>query len=520
MKNNVFTNLKVRSHRWLAISTAVLACTAALSVKAETKDEEIARLKARIKELQSEVAKAKTTKPAASKTVKSGQSSHELATPAIVASVVKGGPVSQEVQDALQKKAEQLNIKSAADPKAVNEFNDAMLKAVEESSKLGSSTMPKVFLIHRNAVPATTTTASGLFEKSDYGTGNLLGLTQGDRAKEHTHVFSSILSSLHLRESLDNSKPFQMTVSPEVLKNGGTLADAVFAVDNPDAQDKESDFATFNYTNNRLTHAEGWKAKGVLYLPMAMASTDGRIMSPLNYLPLMGNSSWAIFYPAFRFERDTSKDNTPAPINTLDLLLGADFNFYGNNPADATAENYKADWDNFNFVIHAAAGAHTTFAFDKIEPLWELTATPVAHAGGMNLNAYNQNPHGDAATNGMLLHKVIARLTGTATKNVQDTMDGKKGDSAMPIGYDIGFAIRPETDNRFWSKTEFKAHYEGQWDTQKSNAYHHLFTASLTLPTVGSETSDAGFAISYRRGDDLTSFEKVDEIDVSLKVRF
>lgn len=563
--NKVPLTPKARAATWLATLSALFAFSGGTAVRADSKDDEIAKLKAQIAEQKAEIAalrkkpKEKAAAQASPPAAKPLQSTHAIAGKGMIKAAVTGD-FSEEEKKLVQKGLKAIGAKE--DPKeqqkAREQLDADMLKMVDQTKK---PTNPKLFLIHRNVLPAAREPSNQeldlgdkghtIFETHGYLTGKLLGIKRGDGTVDPSRVqkdnnttfgrffdtlggltqsdrervhWGSIGNSIRIRESLDNIKAFQMTVNEDILAAGGSPADAVFAISNAEVQDKESDFASFKYTNNRLTNKAGWNAKGVIYLPMTLVSEEGQPMSPFNLFDSAGvHSNWAIFYPAIRFERDTSKDNTKSPLNTLDFLIGADFNFYKGDPTlpyGGTGDGSRdgADLSHFNYVIHMAAGAHSNFNFDKVKPLYELTYTPVVD----KLNAYQTKPveTGDGTEPGGLLYKIILQATGVVTQNVNDTQNGKAGDTTMPLGFDAGLGLRLDTGSNFWDKTELKAHYQGQWDTKQDSKFSGLFTASLILPTITDETSESALSIDYRNGHDLTTFEKVDEIAVTYKVKF
>ncbi len=566
MKNNAPNIIKARAITWLATVTTVLFCATSLSTRAETKEELQQQLAQARRERDAAVAKSKKLEaelarkeeqakisPAtegggasASNSAKPGQTKHIVAPQSVVEAAVKGAKPNAQDKSLIQQALKKLDAKEDSESvqKARRDLDAAMEQSIKNSPTV--STQQKLFLIHRNVLPQSREVptkdkeqGTTIFHTEGFITGSLLGLkhkngevdesrigndVDGWFGNRNTH-FGSIGNSIHIRESLDNLKAFQMTLDEDILRKGGTPADAVFAVSDADTQGIESDFASFNYKNNRQTHSTGWNAKGVIYLPMTLVNSDGKPTSLLNYI-VQDHSSWSIFYPAVRFERDTSKDSTKTPVNALDFLIGADFNFYDQDPSLPVTDTERsqkdsADLTHLSWVVHAAVGAHTDFSFSSVKPLYELTYTPVYRT----LNAYNRSidKQGDGNRSPGergVAYKIILQGVGLATENVTDTKNSKKGDSTLPLGIDAGFGLKAHFGNDFWDRAEFQARYQARWDTRKDNKYNGLFSASLILPTISDETSQTAWSIDYRKGDDLTTFDKVDEIAVSLKVKF
>jgi hypothetical protein len=71
-----------------------------------------------------------------------------------------------------------------------------------------------------------------------------------------------------------------------------------------------------------------------------------------------------------------------------------------------------------------------------------------------------------------------------------------------------------------WGKMELSAVYRGVYDVLNDNAFHGLFTAKLQLPMVIGQSTEAGWVLSYERGDDLDTYEEIDELKLGLSVRF
>jgi len=142
-----------------------------------------------------------------------------------------------------------------------------------------------------------------------------------------TH-FRGLLSGLRLRSDLEGLKPVYALLDDARSQRTGAprAANGLGAMETATSQEEDL-AAEIGYVRDGLTDSEVWTAKGVLYLPLSYINAAG---DPLSLLPdVLGyENTWTIFYPAIRFNRDSSTDGTPGEINQLDFMIGADFNYY------------------------------------------------------------------------------------------------------------------------------------------------------------------------------------------------
>jgi hypothetical protein len=341
---------------------------------------------------------------------------------------------------------------------------------------------------------------------------DLSGVTYSE--PDSNSVFRGLFGALRLRESLDGIKS-----SYPVVDDRGNIS--FNSAENPQAQEEDK-AANFGWTRDGTADAEIWKGKGALYLPMVYISeSDGPFGT--NFQVLGYRNNWNVIYPAVRFERDSSKDGTDAEVNTLDFLVGWDMNFVESDTSDA--KWLKDTLGNLAGVVRFAAGVRTTFDFDHTTWLTEVNWLPVDKDNAINafLSERVVRDVGQAASLPALNPKVILKAFSAATQSRFILPDNKDSlEDVVPLGFEAGFAIRPGdiTSSELLRRLELSATYRGQWDVINGSDYHGLLDISLSLPFVEGDTTYAGWKVSYKRGDDLTSYEELDELSIGLEVKF
>ena len=319
--------------------------------------------------------------------------------------------------------------------------------------------------------------------------------------------FRSFLGAVRLRDSLDGIKGAYPVLDdrPGVLYN---------AAENVQAQEEDSP-ATLGWTRDEIADTETWKGKGVFYLPVAFIGNDANPLSSGFHL-LGYRNNWNLFYPAVRYERDSSKDGTDSEINTLDFLVGVDMNFI---PDDISVNDWIQDsLGNLAGVVRVAAGIRTNFDFEDASFLTEFSYQPVDKENA--LNAFLTKSKGGSLN--AFLHKFILKGFGDVTQSRFVSSALGSQETVLPLGFEAGLAIRPGdiTSYKLWRKLELSATYRGQWDVLNQGDYHGLLDVSLSLPFIEDQTSYAGWKVSYKKGDDLTNYDELDELSLGVEVKF
>jgi hypothetical protein len=365
-------------------------------------------------------------------------------------------------------------------------------------------------------------------------------------------LFPSIANGLRLRQDLFDLKAYDV-VDPNATaaKNDalGTLStgttDTTTPMANAKTQATDAKPATFNYSHNNITGKDGWKAQGILYLPTTFVDDNGNPTSPFNladFLHPFADSSWMILYPAIRFNRDSSKDGTSSPVNQLDFLIGADFNFYHLPKKDSSGTEPSVPLgsiENFAYIIRMAAGMHTDFSLHNPKPLFEMSMDPFV-IEGMGINTFNYGSSSQKSTTGdaskavtdstagqdlsPIMWKITMRGIGQIAGQPLTVGQVKEGDTTFPLGFQTGLTLTPRNSAKTfmgfpYGKLKVTAMYTGVVDTKHDDQYSGLFEADLELPFLGSDASQSGWVVSYKNGNDLTSHDKVNEVDVAFSIK-
>ncbi len=354
---------------------------------------------------------------------------------------------------------------------------------------------------------------SGSELRSDLYLGNLADQNQKRR-------FSKFLAAVRLRDSLDGIK----AAYPVLDSRPGVGANAA---ENKQAQEEDNP-ATLGWTRDGVADSEVWQGKGVFYLPFAYFGDD---RTPLaSGLKIFGyRNNFNVFYPAVRYDRDSSKDGTEAEVNTLDFLMGVDMNFINVKEGEPTATSLwlQDSLGNLAGVVRLAAGVRTNFDFEDATFLTELNYMPVDKENRLNAFITRRKVKGDqdgvSSALPAILHKIILKGFGNVSQSgfVADAPpDGLV--TTLPLGFEAGFALRPGdiASNGLWRRLELSATYRGQWDILNNSEFHGLLEVALSLPFIEDQTSYAGWKLSYKKGDDLTNYDELDQLSIGLEVKF
>jgi hypothetical protein len=340
----------------------------------------------------------------------------------------------------------------------------------------------------------------------------------GDLYNNSYPFFRGLLSGLRLRSDLEGLKPVYALLDKGLNQRTGAprAANGLGAMETATSQEEDL-AAEIGYVRDGLTDSEVWTAKGVLYLPLSYINAAG---DPLSLLPdVLGyENTWTIFYPAIRFNRDSSKDGTAGEINQLDFMIGADFNYY---PApgklnESIREILENPLGQLGGVFRVAAGVRTNFDFESAEPITEWSFQPVKKEAG--LNSYLDA--GDRKTMAFRPRMILKALAQATQADIDPEDLNLSKEAIMPLGFEAGFSFKPEMLGDTWGKMELSAVYRCVYDVLNDNAFHGLFTAKLQLPMVIGQSTEAGWVLSYERGDDLDTYEEIDELKLGLSVRF